>query len=1030
MKATKEQQLAIDREGSNIIVSAGAGSGKTAVLSERVLRKVKENVDIRKLLVLTFTNEAAGEMKNRIREKIKEAQIKEQLEYVDTAYITTFDAYALSIVKKYHYLLNITKNISIVDSSIINLEKERILENIFLSLYEAKDKDFQKLVGDFTNRSDDIIKEGILNIKASLDLRYDSKEYLDTYIDKYYSEENIDNLFKEYYLYLKNKTLLIEDILAVLTDMLDSKLYEKVYNVYSKLTNIKCYNDLYKVKDLGKVQFRNIPEEAIEIKDNLKDLASEIMNLSKYSEDEFKEQLKSTLPYVRIIIKIINRLDEEILEYKNRRGVYEFLDIAKMAIKVVKENENIRWELKNNYNEILIDEYQDTNDLQEIFISLIENNNVYMVGDIKQSIYRFRNANPGIFKKKYEDYTKNNGGIKIDLIKNFRSRKEVLNNINEIFSFLISRDMGGVNYNEGHYMVYGNQGYELKSDYQEDYNMDILTYDVLDKKFKNSEIEAFIIAKDIKKKIANNYQILDMNNKKYRKALYSDFCIILDRGSDMPLYKKIFQYLNIPMDVFKDSNLTVSNDILIIKNIISLIILINKKESSTDFAYYFISIARSFLSDLTDEEIFKIKNTNSYYNIEIYQKCLKLAFQMEYKTPKTLLEEIIKEFNFYENLIKVGNIDDSITRINYLLDLAFNAEELGFTIEEFRDYLEEMIKNAQEIRYKENKESLNCVKIMNIHKSKGLQFPVCYYAGLTKDFNLKDLQTRFMFDKKYGILTPFYDEGIGTLFVKELIKNNYLKEEIAEKIRLFYVALTRAEEKIIMVAPSFKKTGKLKNPIDINMGLKFKSFYDFLEAMSLNLSKYIRLVDLKKINLTKDYEFVKKNSWDVKSTNELMEFRDIKLDSKLIKNRRASKTIKNIITKKEALTLEYGTKMHEMLEMTDFKNLEIRNKWVDNLRDTFDFKNALIYQELEFMYELDDVEYHGIIDLMLEYPLEIKIIDYKLKNIQDEEYQKQLEVYYNYIKSISSKEVNLYLYSIIDNKIKKLEPKNKVKITS
>ena len=197
MKWTEEQAQAINQEGSNIIVSAGAGSGKTAVLSERVLRKVKEGVDIRNILMLTFTNEAAGEMKERIRKKIIKADLKEQIEYIDAAYITTFDAYALSIVKKYHYLLNISKNISIIDSSIIDLEKERILENIFLDLYEKKDVNFLKLIGDFTTRDDKSIKDAILNINKSLDLKYDKHDFLNNYIDNFYNDENINNLFNE-----------------------------------------------------------------------------------------------------------------------------------------------------------------------------------------------------------------------------------------------------------------------------------------------------------------------------------------------------------------------------------------------------------------------------------------------------------------------------------------------------------------------------------------------------------------------------------------------------------------------------------------------------------------------------------------------------------------------------------------------------------------------------------------------------------------------------------------------------------------
>ena len=159
MDLTPEQQLAVDLEGTNIIVSAGAGSGKTAVLSERVIRKLKDGIDIRNILMLTFTNEAAGEMANRIRKKIKKAGLTSQLEFLDQAYITTFDAFALSLVKKYHYVLNIDKSIDIIDSSIIDLKRNEFLEEIFLSLYEAKDEKFLKLIGDFTTRDDEVIKK-------------------------------------------------------------------------------------------------------------------------------------------------------------------------------------------------------------------------------------------------------------------------------------------------------------------------------------------------------------------------------------------------------------------------------------------------------------------------------------------------------------------------------------------------------------------------------------------------------------------------------------------------------------------------------------------------------------------------------------------------------------------------------------------------------------------------------------------------------------------------------------------------------
>ena len=181
MKWTTEQQLAIEMDGSNIIVSAGAGSGKTAVLSERVLQKVLNGVDIRRILILTFTNEAAGEMSARIRKKIKKSGLKEQLEYLDSAYITTFDAYALSLVKKYHYVLNINKDIKIIDASIVNLERKRLLDKIFDEFYQAKDEEFLNFVRTFTMRDDEVLKKGILNINEGIDLKTGVKKLL-TYL--------------------------------------------------------------------------------------------------------------------------------------------------------------------------------------------------------------------------------------------------------------------------------------------------------------------------------------------------------------------------------------------------------------------------------------------------------------------------------------------------------------------------------------------------------------------------------------------------------------------------------------------------------------------------------------------------------------------------------------------------------------------------------------------------------------------------------------------------------------------------------
>ena len=1021
MNLTPEQQLAVDLEGTNIIVSAGAGSGKTAVLSERVIRKLKDGIDIRNILMLTFTNEAAGEMANRIRKKIKKAGLTSQLEFLDQAYITTFDAFALSLVKKYHYVLNIDKSIDIIDSSIIDLKRNEFLEEIFLSLYEAKDEKFLKLIGDFTTRDDEVIKKAILSINKSLDLKYDKEDYIDNYINNFYNNKYIEQLFAEYFNYLKKISLELEDSVLILENFMDSSSYENIYNSLSKLFRPNSYNDLYKNNNIILPRFTKVDSSGISVKENIQELFKELNELVIYSEDELKNNYFCTKDYVEVILKIIKMLDEKISLYKKEHNSYEFTDIAKMAISIVKDNEDIRLELKDKFNEIMIDEYQDTNDLQETFIKLLENDNVYMVGDIKQSIYRFRNANPLIFKDKYDRYSINNGGKKIDLLKNFRSREEVLYNINEIFAPLMTQDIGGINYKESHAMVYGNKAYIEKG--ANDYNnyLDILTYNNEDKKYTNDEIEAFIIAKDIKKKIEEKYLVFDFDKESNRYATYNDFCIILDRGSKMSLFKKVFEYLDIPMEVYKDNNLIEENDIFIIKNIIGLILSIKDGIYNKKLKYYFTSVARSYIGNLCDNEIFKCFEENKIFKTDIYNKCYEISKDIDIMTPNILLKRIIKDFDFYDKFILVGNVDAAIKRINYLLELSKNVENLGFSIIDFSNYLNEMIDSDQEIKYKEAKSNSISVKIMNIHKSKGLEFPICYFAGFPKTFNISDLKNKFMFDNKYGILTPFYKEGIGETFVKTLVKNNYYLNEVAEKIRLFYVALTRAKEKMIMVMPNIDDKKYVKDEISFMDGIKFRSFYDFIKSISGNLAKYMISIDLNNVGVTKDYEFSKSLSKNMVNNEEAnMLFIEDEIPFIEIEKKHASKTIKEILSVSDEKTLEFGTKIHELLELTDFKNANTDNKYVNHLLNTFDFNSAKIYQELEFSYELDDVLYHGIIDLMLEYEDKIFIIDYKLKNIDDENYIKQLNVYYNYVKCISNKDVHMYLYSILDNVTKEI----------
>ena len=568
MAWTNEQKEAIYTEGTNIIVSAGAGSGKTAVLTERVLEKVKKGISVDNLLILTFTKMAAKEMKERIGDKLKKEGLTSELAKLDTADITTFDAYALSVVKKYHYYLNVSKDINIIDGSVITLYKRKILKDIFEELYEENNHEFIDFIQEYCIKDDKDIFEFILNINSKLDLKTNKREYLDNYINTVYDEVKIDNDIDNY---IKVILKLISNINDYLEYIDDDDYLAKLYDVISPLLSAKSYDDIKSNISIKLPILRGASDITREYRDKIKSTIDEIKKLTTYdSYDDIKRGILSTKGNAKVIIDIIKKLDDITYNYKVKYNSYEYSDISALAIKLVRDNKEIREEIKNNLNEILIDEYQDTNDVQEEFISYISNNNVYMVGDIKQSIYRFRNANPYIFKNKYDSYSNNIGGIKIDLNKNFRSREEVINNINLLFDRIMDNDIGGADYSLSHRMIYGNLMYKDDGDNKEDNNFSVYNY-LNDTTFKNNEVEAFIIADDIKNKINSGYRAFGKDTNGVRKIKYSDFAILLDSSKSFDLYKKILEYNGIPTSIVKSVNLTDGEVVLVIKNIISFI---------------------------------------------------------------------------------------------------------------------------------------------------------------------------------------------------------------------------------------------------------------------------------------------------------------------------------------------------------------------------------------------------------------------------------------------------------------------------
>ena len=274
-------------------------------------------------------------------------------------------------------------------------------------------------------------------------------------------------------------------------------------------------------------------------------------------------------------------------------------------------------------------------------------------------------------------------------------------------------------------MVFGNEAY--KNNNQNNY-LEIYNYEK-SKLYSKEDIEIFTVAKDIKEKIANHYQVLDKDTNELRSIKYSDICIIMDRNSSFDKYKKIFEYLNLPLVLYRDEVLTNEIDITLIKNIINLIVKIKNKEFDKSFRYYFTSIARSYLCELSDNEILNIFNTKSFYNHEIFKKCQNISNNIDNITSLELLNIIIDEFNIYEKNILVGNLEASNIRLDYLKNIASNLTNIGYSPYKFLEYLNNMIDNNMEIKYSLNTSIGDNIKIMNIHKSKGLEFPLCYFTG-------------------------------------------------------------------------------------------------------------------------------------------------------------------------------------------------------------------------------------------------------------------------------------------------------------
>ena len=1028
MNFTEEQRQAIFEDGKNIIVSAGAGSGKTAVLTERVKQKLLNGIHVNELLVLTFTNAASLEMKDRIRRAILSTpKILEEANYIDGAYICTFDSFSLSILKKYHTEANISSDISVCDEVIIDIEKQKILDEIFDEYYILSSKKFLKLIRDFCLKDDKDLKDDILNAYKKIELKYDKEFYLDNYSNLELSKDKIDYYVSLYMDLLYGLQKNIRDLIVELHNYFEDDFVLKMEDNFSKLLNASSYDDFLKSLDYSSLRVpKNSSEEGKRIKQTIFDIAKSIKEYCVYESVSFMtEEYKSTFSNIEIIVEILKKFDKRLDLYKKKNNLYTFTDISRLAIKIVSLNEDIRVELRDSFKEILVDEYQDTSDLQEKFISLISSNNVYMVGDIKQSIYRFRNANPSLFMEKYDLYKDPKYGLKIDLLNNFRSRREVLNNINSIFDLIMDQEIGGADYKESHRMIFGNTSYDKEFKTSQNNDMDILVYD-LEKlgKLTKSEEEAFIIGYDILNKINNNYLVFDKDKKILRKVEYKDFVILLEKSHDFLLYKKVFEYLHIPINIHKDESFKKDDDSLVIRNLFRLLICIKQKRYDNEFRYTFTSISRSFLWNSDDSLIYDLICNDEIFESVLYKKCLELVNYIDKYSLSEYFLYVVNSFDYNSKILSLSNIKSFRIRLEYFYNLCVNYENIGKTIYDFCDILNNIFENDYDLKFNVFNENNNSVSIMTIHKSKGLEFPICYFGGFSSLFSKMDLKERIIYDNKYGFILPKVDNYYKDTFLKTIYKNNYLKEDISERIRLLYVALTRAREKIIIVIPKQEEDIFVSDIVPMYIREKYNSFLSIIKSIYSILLPYIKEVD---IVGSLDYLTNKNSNKELEKGKDSLLVEEINIDTNEIIKTHYSKDQLHLINTDEYNTLEFGSIVHNILETINFNNYDLDKYNVSNLvkekinnflNSSF-MKNKLsnkMYKEYEFI----DDNSHGIIDLIIDCIDHLEIIDYKLKNIDDLSYDKQLLGYKSYLEKKTKRKVKCYLYSIFDEEYREI----------
>ena len=1037
----KDRDGALHSKEGNHLISAGAGSGKTYTLANRIIELMAEkNPDgtykrhFSELLVMTFTKKAAAEMKDRTRNELaKKAELADLLPEVENASIVTFDAFALQIVKKFHYELGLGGDVQNLDEGIINIKKKELLEQILMEKYEGvkagKEERFASLIRRHEMKDDDDIANIVLKLLAQADLSPDKDVFFEELPKKEFSDSLIDEAIASFFAYQKglvDKTYEAFVANAGLFEDFQEAVDENLV-IMKSISEISDYDTFYSAMANVKFkQYRGLDEELKKTKESLMGAFNDARSNVKAHGDTkaIKERILRTKDDVLEIIDLAKKLSERIDAFKKEKNAWSFADIAKLAAKAV-TIPSVKKELQERYHYIMIDEYQDTSDLQEAFVNSLECPNVFQVGDMKQSIYGFRNANPSLFLSKYKDYQAHKGGTLYQLSANFRTRGPMLESINDLFDEIMTPEVGGVNYHDGHALSQGNDKYVEGS---VDHHAVLVKYAPVYSE-ERGETEAALIAEDIQRKVAEKYQIFDKGTGKYHDCTYSDFAVLVDKRTELDAYKKVFSEYKIPFEASEKGERSEADITIALKNLSRFAVIFAEtgEQAEKEKKHLYVSLSRSFLLRTKDKDIYEgLKVNDKWKESSLYS----FFFENHKKLLSANLEDalamFIEHFQIIEKLPLLGEVKENYELLDSFEHLAASMSKLGYKLKEFSEYFEQLEKYDESFNVAPSFSGNDVVRYLTIHQSKGLEYPIIYLPSLFHSFesqmNRKANNSAYKTSARFGLIIPSIQDEEELLdgiedttqstiyaFVEKLQAK---KEALSEKMRLFYVALTRAKEGAYLYEMDKGDKELVKDPRNA------KRFDDFLDCYSNKKGTL-------KVEVTSGPTGHKGNGKGLAGDFKPFEYHSISVTPEVKNVARASKEAHGL---PDEGALRFGERLHRLLELSDFTSKDCswikegdERKLIQGVLSLSLFEKAgeaKVYHEYAF-YDVDN-DLNGIIDLMLVYPDHIDLVDFKTSNIEDEAYIKQLDSYTNYLKKAFNKPIKRFLVSIVGQTYKEV----------